>query len=119
MRRRSIIGASLACVVVLALVGFVAASAGTGPGSLDGSFGKGGKATIDFGGEDNAVKVALGPGGKIVATDIDAKKLALARAEAKEQGLEDIDFRLANLMEDGLQREYDLVHARFEAKKAP
>lgn len=53
------------------------------------------------------------PGGKIVATDIDAKKLELARAEASEQGLVNIDFRMANLMEDGLDGEYDLVHAPF------
>jgi uncharacterized delta-60 repeat protein len=66
MRRRSIIGALLVCVVVPALVGFVAGSAGTGPGSLDGSFGKGGKATIDFGGNEAGFAVALQPDGKIV-----------------------------------------------------
>jgi uncharacterized delta-60 repeat protein len=54
------------CVLAPALVGFVAGVAGTAPGSLDSLFGKGGKATIDFGGSDAAYATALRPDGRIV-----------------------------------------------------
>jgi uncharacterized delta-60 repeat protein len=89
MTRRSIVGALLACVVVPALVGFAAGAAGTAPGSLDGSFGKGGKTTISFGDKGTANGVALRPNGKIVLAGFTSNGGAAS------------DFGVAQLNRDG------------------
>ena len=67
------------------------------------------------GGGDVAFDMArlVRPGGAIVATDIDETKLRLAREEAAQEELTNIEFRLADITKDGLDREFDFVHARF------
>ena len=53
-----------------------------GNGSLDASFGSGGKVITDFGGSDAALAVALQPDGKIVAAGSSSNNFALARYNA-------------------------------------
>ena len=54
----------------------------------------------------------VGSKGKVVATDIDEIKLQLAREEATRQDLTNLEFRLANILEEELEK-FDFVHARF------
>src|SRR6266702_4413295 len=89
MRRRSVSGALAACVLVPALVGFVAGAAGTAPGSLDSSFGTAGKTTISFGDKGTANGVALRPNGKIVVAGFTSRGGAAA------------DFGVAQLNRNG------------------
>ena len=42
----------------------------------------------------------VGAGGRVVATDIDEIKLRLARQEAEQQRLTNLEFRLADIVED-------------------
>jgi hypothetical protein len=55
----------------------------------------------------------VGPGGSVVATDIDEAVLALAREEAATLGLNNIEFRLSDITRDLPEQGFDLVHARF------
>jgi ubiquinone/menaquinone biosynthesis C-methylase UbiE len=55
----------------------------------------------------------VGDSGRVVATDIDEAKLAAAREQAAEHGLANVEFHLADITADRLDREFDLVHARF------
>jgi ubiquinone/menaquinone biosynthesis C-methylase UbiE len=54
----------------------------------------------------------VGPKGKVVATDIDEIKLKLARQEAEQHRVINLEFRLADILEEELEQ-FDLVHARF------
>jgi ubiquinone/menaquinone biosynthesis C-methylase UbiE len=54
----------------------------------------------------------VGPSGRVVATDIDEIKLKLARQEAEQQRLTNLEFRLADIVEDELEN-FDFVQARF------
>jgi len=54
----------------------------------------------------------VGPDGTVVATDIDEIKLRLARQEADRNQLSNLEFRLADILDDELEN-FDLVHARF------
>jgi len=54
----------------------------------------------------------VGPSGRVVATDIDEIKLKLARQEAEQQRLTNLEFRLADIVEDELEN-FDFVRARF------
>ena len=54
----------------------------------------------------------VGPEGKVVAIDIDEIKLQLARQEAAQHRLTNLEFRPANILEDELGK-FDFVHARF------
>jgi ubiquinone/menaquinone biosynthesis C-methylase UbiE len=70
------------------------------------------------GGGDVAFDMArlVKPGGAIVATDIDETKLRLAREEAGQEELTNIEFRLADMTRDSEQefdQEFDFAHARF------
>lgn len=67
------------------------------------------------GGGDLAFELAniVGPQGKVVGTDIDAVKLELARSEAAEAGITNVEFRLADNQQARIEREFDIVHARF------
>ena len=51
------------------------------------------------GGGDVSLDLAgrVGPGGKVVGWDIDETKLGLARREAEEKGLGNLDFQLADI----------------------
>jgi SAM-dependent methyltransferase len=76
-----------------------------------------GMACLDLGcgGGDLAFDMArmVGPEGRVVGTDIDPQKLDLARREATEQSLNNLEFRFADITETELEKEFDLVHARF------
>jgi SAM-dependent methyltransferase len=70
---------------------------------------------IGCGGGDLAFDMAreVGASGRVVATDIDQKELDLAKNEATDLKLSNIEFRLADITESGPGPEFDLVHARF------
>jgi len=70
---------------------------------------------VGCGGGDLAFDMArlVGPAGKIVATDIDEKKLEIAAQEAEAQELKNVEFRLADITENDPGSSFDLVHARF------
>lgn len=67
------------------------------------------------GGGDVAFDLAriVAPGGSVIATDIDETKLALARAEASEQKLSNVEFRFGDISKDVPAGQFDFVHARF------
>jgi ubiquinone/menaquinone biosynthesis C-methylase UbiE len=54
----------------------------------------------------------VGPEGKVVATDIDEIKLQLAREEAAQLGLTNLEFRCADVLTEEVEK-FDFVHARF------
>lgn len=54
----------------------------------------------------------VGPEGSVVATDIDEIKLQLARQESAQDHLPNLEFRLADILKDELEK-FDFVHARF------
>jgi SAM-dependent methyltransferase len=54
----------------------------------------------------------VAPAGRVVATDIDEIKLQLARQEAAQNYITNLEFRLADIREDEIEK-FDLVHARF------
>jgi ubiquinone/menaquinone biosynthesis C-methylase UbiE len=54
----------------------------------------------------------VGAGGRVVATDIDEVKLELARREAEQQQLTNLEFRLADII-DNESEQFDFAHARF------
>jgi SAM-dependent methyltransferase len=76
---------------------------------------------VGCGGGDVAFDLArmVGPEGRVVATDIDETKLELARGEAREHQLSNIEFRLTDITKDGPEREFDLVHVRFVLTHLP
>jgi len=70
---------------------------------------------VGCGGGDLACDMAqmVGPAGRIVATDIDEKKLEIAAQETRVQQLNNVEFRLADITESDPGSSFDLVHARF------
>lgn len=70
---------------------------------------------IGCGGGDLAFDMArtVGPEGRVVGTEIDAKKLEIAAEEAKQQGLTNIEFRFGDIAQSDLEEQFDFVHARF------
>jgi SAM-dependent methyltransferase len=70
---------------------------------------------VGCGGGDLAFDMAqmVGPEGKIIATDIDEKKLEIATQEARAQQLKNVEFRLADITASDPGASFDLVHARF------
>jgi len=87
--------------------------AGLGPGMLCWEPGCGG-GDVAF---DMAHLVA--PNGNVLATDIDEAKLDLARMEAAEQNVENIEFRFGNVLKEGPDCGFDFVHARFLLSHVP
>ncbi len=57
------------------------------------------------------LKRRAGPRGHVTGLDFDATKIAIARQE--EAGVEGLEFRAANILEDELGGPYDVVYARF------
>ena len=55
----------------------------------------------------------VGPKGKAVGADIDNTKLDLARAEATQLNLSNVEFRTMDIREQPEANEFDFVHARF------
>jgi len=70
---------------------------------------------IGCGGGDLAFDMArmVAPEGRVVGTEIDEKKLEIASREAKEQQLNNVEFRLSDISKNEPGGEFDLVHARF------
>jgi ubiquinone/menaquinone biosynthesis C-methylase UbiE len=73
------------------------------------------------GGGDVAFDMArmVAPNGNVLATDIDEAKLDLARIEAAEQNLDNVEFRFGNVLQETSDRAFDFVHARFLLSHVP
>ena len=67
------------------------------------------------GGGDVTLELAriVGPDGEVVGLDRDEVKLDLAREEAQAAGLENVSYRVADVMELDAEGEYDVVYSRF------
>jgi SAM-dependent methyltransferase len=67
------------------------------------------------GSADLALDIAamVGPEGKVVGTDIDPLKIDLARQEAANRQLTNVEFQLANISDGVPNGTFDLIHARF------
>ena len=67
------------------------------------------------GGGDLAFDLArmVGPQGRVVATDIDERKIEMAHGEARDQLLSNIEFLLADIYNSGPASVFDFAHARF------
>jgi ubiquinone/menaquinone biosynthesis C-methylase UbiE len=70
---------------------------------------------VGCGGGDVSVELArlVAPNGSVVAIDVDAVKIDIARGEAADQQVSNVDFRVANLEDCALGEEFDVAHARF------
>jgi SAM-dependent methyltransferase len=66
----------------------------------------GGDVTLDL-----ARRVA--PHGRVIGEDIDEEKLTIARAEASQQDVGNVEFRLHDERQDEALAEFDVVYARF------
>lgn len=70
---------------------------------------------VGCGGGDVTLELArrVGPEGMVVGADIDETKLDLARREAQEQGIANVDFRPLDIRTQDLGRAFDVVYSRF------
>jgi SAM-dependent methyltransferase len=70
---------------------------------------------VGCGGGDVTFELAriVGPGGRVVGTDIDATKLEILQREAAAQQLPNIQVRLADAAESDAKAEFDFAYARF------
>jgi SAM-dependent methyltransferase len=70
---------------------------------------------VGCGGGDVTRELArrVGPPGRAVGVDIDAVKLDLARQEAHEQGIRNVEYRALDIRAQGAGSDFDLVYARF------
>src|SRR5215467_730581 len=70
---------------------------------------------IGCGSGDVSIELArrVGPHGHVTGVDIDATKVELARAEAAELKIPNVDFRVLDICEDDPGSTFDLVYARF------
>ena len=70
---------------------------------------------VGCGGGDVTLDLArvVAPQGRAIGTDIDETKLALARAEARDQGVRNIEYRKADAGASLGEAEFDVVYARF------
>jgi ubiquinone/menaquinone biosynthesis C-methylase UbiE len=55
----------------------------------------------------------VGAAGRAVGIDIDQEKIALARQQAEDEGLSNVEFRVADIPNSEEPAAFDLVHARF------
>ena len=67
------------------------------------------------GGGDMTLELArrVAPTGKATGTDRDEAKLEIARQEAREQGITNVEYLTADIREACSQSEFDVVYARF------
>jgi SAM-dependent methyltransferase len=72
-------------------------------------------ADVGCGGGDVSLELArrVAPTGKVIGLDADQTKLDLARREAKEQGIENVEFRTVDVREGVDIPQLDLVYSRF------
>jgi len=70
---------------------------------------------VGCGGGDATLELArrVAPSGMVVGVDIDETKLQLARTEAAQQALSNVEFRLADIRETCAPATCDIVYARF------
>lgn len=70
---------------------------------------------VGCGGGDATLELAarVGPSGRVVGVDIDAVKLEIARAEARERGLAHVEFRECDAATAAGEGAFDVVYARF------
>src|SRR5262245_24279973 len=70
---------------------------------------------VGCGGGDMSLVLAerVAPGGRVVGVDMDAVELDLARAEARERGAANVEFRVAAVQEISGASDFDVVYARF------
>jgi ubiquinone/menaquinone biosynthesis C-methylase UbiE len=75
---------------------------------------------VGCGGGDVALELAarVGPSGRVVGVDVDAAKVALARAEAGERGVANVEFRVADVRTLA-EEPFDVVYARFVLSHLP
>jgi ubiquinone/menaquinone biosynthesis C-methylase UbiE len=82
-----------------------------------------GQTCLDLGCGGGAVTMELarlvGPSGRAVGIDMDDVKLELARADAAEAGLSNVEFRRADVGEWNDTEAYDVVYARFLLEHVP
>jgi ubiquinone/menaquinone biosynthesis C-methylase UbiE len=76
---------------------------------------------IGCGGGDLTLDLAriVGASGRVVGTDVDPKKLEIARAEAQDQHLRNTLFELEDITEGPPGQTFDVVHARFVLTHLP
>ncbi|HEY2931118.1 MAG TPA: methyltransferase domain-containing protein [Acidobacteriota bacterium] len=55
----------------------------------------------------------VGPGGSVLGVDINETNLNLARREAEELGISNVQFRVADVRTDDIGKAFDVVYARF------
>jgi ubiquinone/menaquinone biosynthesis C-methylase UbiE len=70
---------------------------------------------VGCGGGDVTVELArrVGPHGQVIGVDIDETKLDLARQEAVDRRIDNVEFRALDIRERTLDDSFDLVYARF------
>lgn len=70
---------------------------------------------IGCGGGDVTVALAeMVPSGHVVGVDLDEAKLALARAEGAEAGLDNVEFRMGDVLQrESLGDRFDVIYMRF------
>jgi SAM-dependent methyltransferase len=69
---------------------------------------------VGCGGGDVALELARrARAGRVVGLDLDEAKLEIARAEAREAGVDNVEYRWQDLRSADLGAGYDLVHVRF------
>lgn len=82
-----------------------------------------GRTAVDAGcgGGDVSFELArrVGPRGRVVGLDMDEQKLAMARAEATDRGLDNVEFIPASVVDPWPIEEADLIHARFLLTHVP
>jgi SAM-dependent methyltransferase len=70
---------------------------------------------VGCGGGDVTSEIArrVAPRGRVVGLDLDEAKIALARGEAAERGLRNLEYRVGDIRQDAPEPSYDVVYARF------
>jgi ubiquinone/menaquinone biosynthesis C-methylase UbiE len=70
---------------------------------------------LGCGGGDVTLELAriVGPEGRVLGVDMDEVKLELARDAAQEQGLANVEFAVADVLDWHDEDAYDLVYSRF------
>ena len=70
---------------------------------------------LGCGGGDVTLELAhlVSKNGAILGMDMDATKIDLATAEAKQKGIEQVSYQLGNVMELEATDKYDFIYARF------
>lgn len=70
---------------------------------------------VGCGGGDVTRELArrVAPKGKAIGADLDSTKIEIARREAAELGIGNVEFRLQDIREEKPRPEFDVVYARF------